>query len=275
MGNKMIIANPHWQGGGKDCCYYGIKEVEEYYLKGESFVEIPASDKNSDLIIREKIIGLDIIRKQLMGGFSIVEEASPDKIFTVGGSCDGDIPYISYLNKRYNGDLAVLWVDAHGDINSAEESSSHLFYGMPIRALVGDFADTFGDIIKDTMSVGQFMNVGGRDLDPPEEVYFKKNNIPWVKVDNSDAILPKVSDAIKSLNKGHVYVHMDLDVLEPKEFAYYPLPAPCGLSVETVLKVLYMIRDNFNMVGYSLYEFSGAGKRLELMETLVRYGLSI
>ncbi|MBQ9828196.1 MAG: arginase family protein, partial [Lachnospiraceae bacterium] len=257
MGKKIVVANPHWQGGGKDCCYYGIKEIEELYLQNVEYTEIPAADKNADLIVREKIIGLDIIRKQLKAGAEIIEREAPDRIFTVGGSCDGDISSILYLNKRYGGDMAVVWVDAHGDINSADESWSRLFYGMPIRAMIGDFPNTFGDIVTEPMSYKQFMNVGGRDFDPPEIRYFAEHDMPWVKVENSSAINKRVCDAIRSLGKSHVYVHMDLDVLEPTEFSYFPLPAKNGFYFETVFGILTAIKENFDVPGFGLYEFSG------------------
>jgi arginase len=49
---------------------------------------------------------------------------------------------ISYLNKLYGGDLAVVWFDAHGDLNSPATSVSQNFHGMPLRCLLGDGEET-------------------------------------------------------------------------------------------------------------------------------------
>ncbi|WP_368501527.1 arginase family protein [Phascolarctobacterium sp.] len=57
-------------------------------------------------------------------------------MFSVGGGCDADVPVIAYLNKKYGGKLTVLWLDAHGDLNSPQESQTGLFYGMPARTLL-------------------------------------------------------------------------------------------------------------------------------------------
>ena len=61
---------------------------------------------------------------------------SPDKLFTLGGGCDADVPCLLYLNEEYRGDLTVIWFDAHGDLNTPEESATSLFYGMPLRSLM-------------------------------------------------------------------------------------------------------------------------------------------
>ncbi len=95
------------------------------------------------------------------------------RIFSIGGGCDADVPVISHLNKLYDGNLFVLWLDAHGDLNSPEESKTGLFYGMPARILI-DGRDIFPDIIERPLMPHQIIHIGGRDFDKPELGYIKK-----------------------------------------------------------------------------------------------------
>ncbi|MDP9813949.1 arginase family enzyme [Rhizobium tibeticum] len=46
----------------------------------------------------------------------------PDRILTIGGNCLVDLAPIAYLNKRYNGRLGVLWIDAHPDVQTFKET---------------------------------------------------------------------------------------------------------------------------------------------------------
>jgi len=100
-----------------------------------------------------------------------LQNENADYVFTVGGGCDADIASILYANERYDSDLVVLWMDAHGDINEPSSSGTHLFYGMPIRALLGDCGKSFLDIINKPLIPDQFIHFGGRDIEPEEKTF--------------------------------------------------------------------------------------------------------
>src|SRR5260370_10128057 len=68
----------------------------------------------------------------------LLKKNNPRRIFPLGGDCGIDVVPISFLNKRYDGDLAVIWLDAHADANTPQSSPSKTFHGMALRTLLGE-----------------------------------------------------------------------------------------------------------------------------------------
>ena len=81
-------------------------------------------------------------------GVKKIEADQPDKIFTIDGGCDTDFPAISCISEKYKDKLKILYFDAHGDINSLEESQSKLFYGMLLRCLLKGSESSAFPIVK-------------------------------------------------------------------------------------------------------------------------------
>lgn len=63
----------------------------------------------------------------MQSAYERLREDAPDKVFILGGGCDADVPVIVYLSEKYQSDLTIIWLDAHGDLNTPGESASSLF----------------------------------------------------------------------------------------------------------------------------------------------------
>ena len=46
----------------------------------------------------------------------ILEISKPDKVVTLGGECSVSVPVFTWLNAKLEGDVAVIWMDAHPDV---------------------------------------------------------------------------------------------------------------------------------------------------------------
>ncbi len=136
-------------------------------------------------------------------------DALPERPLVLGGCCCSHVGAVRGLAARTNR-LAVVWIDAHGDLNTPESSPSGNLWGMPLRMLLDD-----GIVAPDDVAL-----VGARSLDPPEQEYLAVNGID----DALDRALAGV-DA--------VYVALDLDVLDPADADVF-VPEPDGPSVERV-----------------------------------------
>lgn len=99
---------PQWQGSGrtKDL-YYGAQHIKEKYLSGITFEEISVCD-NDSLIIENDILGFREILKQWKDVSGLINRLKPNTMFTIGGGGGVEITPVLYLNKRYNGNLAVM-----------------------------------------------------------------------------------------------------------------------------------------------------------------------
>jgi arginase len=273
MGKHLNLFFPQYQGAGNDIStYFGGIEIKNNYLNNIELKEIGIS-LNKKCKIKNNINGYDIILKQFGEANKTLEYEKPNTIFTIGGGCDADIIPISFLHRNITKEFVVLWFDAHGDINSPTESRSKLFYGMPIRFLLENYDEKINKIINTQLKPEQIILMGIRDLDDSESNYIKIKNINNYSVkaieQNSNIIIQK----LKSQHCKNVYIHIDLDVLDPKYFPYVPLPSRGGLKIETLNTVLNKIKEEFKIIGLGLYEYLASNKKeIEIIKNIIEIG---
>lgn len=272
--SKLNLINPQWQGGGDIAALAGTREIEELYIKDAPVRRIPLSGGEDELAVEHGIAGYRVIEEQTGAALAILLESGADRVFTVGGSCDADVASILYLNEVYHGDLAVLWLDAHGDINAPSESASHLFYGMPVRMLLGDCGGAFAGLNYKPLSPQQFINVGGRALDEAESDFMQCHQIPVIPALATD-LQDAVMQAVARTGKGHLYIHLDLDVLDPAEFPFTPVPVEAGLPLKKLLPLLTALQQKTDLVGFGMLEYIPSGVKIDALEQLVRFGLDL
>lgn len=137
----------------------------------------------------------------------------PQRPIVLGGCCCAHVGAVRELARRH-GRIAVVWLDAHGDLNTPSSSPSGNPWGMPLRMLVDA-----GDVAAEDVTL-----LGARNLDPPEEAFVAAAGIRRELDD-----LPE-----------HVYVAVDGDVVEPGELDVF-MPEPGGFSLDGLEAVLARI----------------------------------
>ena len=148
----------------------------------------------------------------------------PERPLVLGGCCCSHVGAVRGLAARSDR-LAVVWLDAHGDLNTPETSPSGNAWGMPLRMLLDD-----GVVRPEDVAL-----VGARNLDPPEVEYLAATGI-----DDSLERALEQADA--------VYVALDLDVLEPSEAAMF-MPEPNGPTVRELEAVLGDVVSRTRLAG--------------------------
>jgi len=148
----------------------------------------------------------------------------PARPLVLGGCCCSHVGAVEGLAARH-GHVAVLWLDAHGDLNTPETSPSGNEWGMPLRTLLD----------RGTLAAADVALWGARNLDPPEEEFIAAAGIG----DDPDALLAR-ADA--------VYVALDCDVFDPDEVAVF-MPEPGGPLLAEVEQLLARVRDSGKLMG--------------------------
>jgi len=167
----------------------------------------------------------------------------PQRPLVLGGCCCSHVGAVEGLTARYDR-LGVIWLDAHGDLNTPESSPSGNEWGMPLRMLIDRGAVDPQDVAL----------VGARNLDPPEVEFIAATGIH----DNAEAVLERVDC---------VYVALDCDVFEPSELAVF-MPEPGGPTVAEVEKLLCGLRDRGAVVGAGLTGLAPDPANVEKLERL-------
>ncbi len=229
---------PQWQGSGKLALNKGAKQIKKHF-SNLNFSEIYVSEEYP-LEMTENILGFKTICAQLNECKSCLNNSQPKQIFTLGGDCSVDIIPINHLNRYYSGDLAVIWLDAHADLNTPETSPSHLFHGMPLRVLLEESSPQFKEIVTAPLKPEQVSLIGTRDYDPAE--------LEFIKIHSLSQEWPK--------QYKNAYIHIDLDVLDPIEFPHVCCPSPGGLTISMLNTITQNLRQQYNVVGFSLLECS-------------------
>jgi arginase len=151
----------------------------------------------------------------------------PERPLILGGDCCAHIGAIEGLAARQD-KLAVIWLDAHGDLNTPDTSPTGNTWGMPLRMIVDSGAVDPADVAL----------LGARALDPPEEEYIAKSRLHT----GADAVA-RALDGVAC-----VYVALDADVLEPSEVSVF-MPEPGGLSVDEVEGILREVEEGASVLG--------------------------
>ena len=270
----MTIVIPQWQGGGQDLCTWdGAYAMMNNYLQGEADAVIEIG-RDPISPVRQNILGYDDILGSMKKVNEVLVEHAPKSIFTIGGGCDADTPCAAWLNKLYDGDLAVIYIDSHGDLNTPESSPSHLYYGMSLRALAGESAPEIIINLPSTIEPRQLITCGGRNLDPEELQYKAEHQVTDLTVEQLEADPDLAAEAVREKGYHNIYIHIDFNVLDPAEFSLTPLAEPEGMTKETLLRVVRSAAKAGTLVGFGLLEYSGteADKGDPFLQQLVAIG---
>jgi arginase len=151
----------------------------------------------------------------------------PDRPLVLGGCCCAHTGAVQGLSAR-RGRVGLVWLDAHGDLNTPQTSPSGNRWGMPLREVIASGAVAPGDVAL----------VGARRLDPPEEEFIATNALR-VGVEGIDAALAGTNGT---------YVAIDCDVLAADEVSVF-MPEPGGLRVAEAEEVLARVLDRAEVLG--------------------------
>lgn len=142
--------------------------------------------------------------------------------------------------------MNVLWIDAHADLNTPESSPSKTFHGMPLRLLLGEGDSILKQSLFSYLKPSQIILYGTRDLDKPEEKYIQEKNI-----------------STNTITKSNLYIHLDLDVIDPLEISDVKCPSPNGVGFEKLKEMLTQLKSKYNIVGASLVEYAPKTKKID------------
>lgn len=271
MDRKLNLFVPQWQGSGfTNELYYGAQALKgEVEGKGLELREVPIS-LNPDLTIYNGILGYSEIRKQLNSIHEIINENSPEKIFSIGGGCGIEIPIVSYLSEKYE-NMDIIWFDAHGDLNTPESSPSGHFHGMPLRFLLDDIKGNPISEFFNKIKSKDLQMVGVRDLDQPEKDYIEENSIKTFNDINSDSLL----DSCNIDNK-NVYIHIDLDVIDPVIYKNVKCPTKNGLGIDKLTDMLETLKTEKNIVGMSILENTEQDRdKIKVLDGIINIGINL
>jgi arginase len=191
------------------------------------------------------VVAEDTLREQSLA----LAAALPARPLVLGGCCCAHVGVVEGLAAR-GGRLAVVWIDAHGDLNTPETSPSGNEWGMALRMLID----------RGAVPAEHVALVGARNLDPPEQAYIEEVGLA------TDA------DGVERALDGTdaVYVALDLDVLDPHAGVSVFFPEPDGADLGQVEWLLRRVAALVPLAGAGLTGLLPDPRNVELLNRLCR-----
>jgi arginase len=174
------------------------------------------------------------------------------------GSLSGVAAHFKKKEKR----IGLLWLDAHGDINTPETSPSGNVHGMPLAAAMGYGAPELVELLgfKPKVEAQNIALVGIRDLDSQEKKLAKKSGVHVFTMRDIDerGMREVMSDALKYAmdDTDGISVSLDMDFVDPSDAPGVGTPVRGGVTYREAHLAMEMIADSEAMVSLEIVEIN-------------------
>ncbi|MFF1877769.1 arginase family protein [Leifsonia sp. NPDC058230] len=256
MSSATFLVVPQWQGSGSSRAMRLIDGAEA--IRGDlpstatTVLAVPASAGDSLGTGVHRFSSLVSIRDAAAAELMVLE--SP--VVTVGGDCAADLASVQHVvASREPGSVALVWFDAHGDLNTPESSPSGAFHGMVLRALLGEGPEGLASTGAALLAADKLVLAGTRALDDGEDAYVTEAGVRMLTAE-SLASPRELVDAVAATGAEAVYLHIDLDVLDPATMSGIGYPEPFGVQPEELADAIRALRSRFELAGAAITEFA-------------------
>ena len=158
--------------------------------------------------------------------------------FLIGSDCALGLTTLPTV-ARMRPDARVLWLDAHGDFNTPATTTSGFLGGMALAGACG----LWDSGLPGRMPPARIVLTGVRDLDDAERGALERSEVTVI-----GASLETLVFVQNALDRSPVYVHLDLDVLDPREYPAW-IPADGGLGGAKLFDLLEAVIGECELVG--------------------------
>ena len=260
---------PQWQGGNIAHWIKKVKDPEQasrgYCLgaqllnflapeSGQETFTVPVATNIVNRVVTDGILDKNAILTQTRAALGILNARKPEKIVTLGGECSVSVVPFTYLSRKYEDDMALVWIDAHPDITLPGDVYPG-FHAMAVTACMGLGDRQIVSELPAKIAPEKILFVGLRDWEREEirqrqQHYGIRHLTPEDVRENGNA----VREWLKTCGASKVAVHFDLDVLDPAEIIAAVGVIPQGMKMAEAVNVINGIAREKDLVGLSIAE---------------------
>ena len=172
---------------------------------------------------------------------------------------------IAGVTRMYD-DIAIIYIDAHGDFNTEQTSETHNVHGMHMAYLMGFGALNKNIDLRDSHFINSVNSqsvffVGSRALDQGELDFKEQYNMNVFTSDDVrnrgwDTVSKEVTKTLLDRKVQHVHISLDIDVMDPSFVPGTGVPENNGLNPEEVNGILGYFLSNLPVVSMDLVEYN-------------------
>ena len=216
-------------------------------------LEVPVSLDIKNREIKNGIMDYDFIVSQTKNALDILSKNNPE--------CSVSVVPFTYLNKKYDNDAALIWIDAHPDITLHEDNTYAGYHAMAVSACMGDVDKYISSILPSKISADRILFVGLRDWER-DEIKKRQEEYSITHFAPKEASSENIINWLKNSNASKVLIHFDLDVLDPNEIIAAVGVSPNGMKINQVVRIINDIAKEKEIVGFTIAEHM---PRIEIM----------
>lgn len=201
----------------------------------------------------------------------------------LSGNCGASLGTINGLHGLSEEPLGVVWFDAHGDFNTPDTSPTGYLDGMCLATAAGLSWKLMARAIPGfrPLKIEHIIHAGGRDFDPEEACLMKEKGVTTIEAQQlhekgACGALELALNALRSRVKD-IYLHFDVDVLEPDITPGNHYAVPGGLHPAQLREAFAMLRERFIIRGMGIGSFDPSydveGKTLRAVKDLVKVAI--
>jgi arginase len=182
-----------------------------------------------------------------------------------------------WVKRTTSRPLGVIWVDAHGDMNTPQTTTSGNVHGMALAALLGPEPAELSAIGASPSILPQHtVLVGIRNLDEREKDQIRASGVHVFTMKDIDregiAQIAERAIAIAATDTGGVHVSFDLDVCDPAVAPGVGTPVKGGLDYREAHMIMELVADSRRLVALDLVEVNPT---LDLRNTTAEFGTEL
>lgn len=203
---------------------------------------------------------MEVCRRLRSGVLSALERG--EHPIVIGGDHSCAMGTLAALGEFYGAEnLAVVYVDAHTDINTDQTSASGYLHGMDLAAACGLCRDELTVGKNKVNLLGENLHIiGARSIDPPEYGVVERagahlHTAREIRERGLEAVL---ADILPALAGKRVHISFDVDVLDPAEFTATGYNIPEGLTAAAAERILSAVLDAGRTVSFECVEYNPA-----------------
>lgn len=174
----------------------------------------------------------------------------------------GSVAGVAAAHAGKGHSIGMIWVDAHGDINTPEPSPSGNVHGMPLAALLGHGPPLLTGIAGAAPALRPESTVllGIRDLDPREKEIVRESGVHAITMADVDRRgIGAVADealAVAGRDTVGVYVSLDMDAIDPAIAPGVGTPVRGGLSYRESHLLMEEVAASHRLLGVDIVEIN-------------------
>lgn len=168
---------------------------------------------------------------------NIVERNVKEGYLSVGllANCTSLLGVLGGLQRSETGPprkVGLVFIDAHGDFNTPETTLSGMLGGMPVAVAAGMALTNLRleSGLEPALPTEHIVMGALRDIDPLEQVLLDQSNVETFSVNDIRTVSDNIHAQMQRLSRltDVIYIHVDMDVLDPREVPGHPLTVPNG-----------------------------------------------